>query len=450
MSRSQTISKPVAKKQSPPKKGFLILALETSCDETAIAVLRVVNGLPTILSNQISSQVKLHAKWGGVVPNLAAREHVKNINLLLKTALAEAQILPGELNAIAVTQGPGLIPALLVGVNYAKTLSYLWEKPLIGIHHIEGHIYANFISDKISSISNDQFSISKQTQKIQISEEIKKGTPSIIENCELKIENSLNIKFPILCLVVSGGHTQLVLMKNHLDYEIVGQTVDDAVGEAFDKVARILGIGYPGGPNVAAWAAKFRISNFEFRNENNSKIKNSEINSKFKIQNSKFEIHFPRPMLNKQGFNFSFSGLKTAVLYEVKKFVAANGSSTPTKGVELPKDYIAQVCHEFEQACVDVLVTKTLRAAEKYAPQTILLAGGVSANLELRSQLGQAIEKKLPQVSFLVPALELTGDNATMIGVAGAFRWERLTDAQKKSALGNWKTLQPNANLKMQ
>ncbi len=443
MSRSQTISKPVTTKQSPPKKGFLILALETSCDETAIAVLRVVNGLPTILSNQISSQVKLHAKWGGVVPNLAAREHVKNIDLLLKTALAEAQILPGELDAIAVTQGPGLIPALLVGVNYAKTLSYLWEKPLIGIHHIEGHIYANFIGDKISVSSNNQKTNSKQNSNI------KKDTPSKISNLKFQISNLPNIKFPILGLVVSGGHTQLVLMKNHLDYEIVGQTVDDAVGEAFDKVARILGIGYPGGPSVALWARKHQKTNNKQQTNSNDQISNEpentlKANEVYPVATAtgaiSYKLTFPRPMLNKQGFNFSFSGLKTAVLYETKKHT------------ELLKDkkYLAQVCHEFEQACVDVLVTKTLRAAEKYAPQTILLAGGVSANLELRSQLGQAIEKKLPQVSFLVPALELTGDNATMIGVAGAFRWERLTDAQKKSALGNWKTLQPNANLKMQ
>jgi N6-L-threonylcarbamoyladenine synthase len=483
MSSLQTFPKPTTKKQRLPKKGFLILAIETSCDETAIAILQTVNGLPTILSNQISSQVKLHAKWGGVVPNLAAREHVKNIDLLLKTALAEAKILPVELDAISVTQGPGLIPALLVGLNYAKTLSYLWEKPLIGIHHIEGHIYANFVG----AISNFQFPISKQIQKSQISnfkqtrisEEIKKDTTSKISNFKFQISNLPNIKFPILCLVVSGGHTQLVLMKNHLDYEIIGQTVDDAVGEAFDKVARILGIGYPGGPSVALWARKHQKTNNKQQTNSNDQISNNLALSLRECNHSKqsrtllssgspqiFEyknlrddnkktnlskkLTFPRPMLNKQGFNFSFSGLKTAVLYEVKKFVAANGSSTPTKGVELPKDYIAQVCDEFEQACVDVLVTKTLRAAEKYAPQTILLAGGVSANIELRGQLGQAIEKNLPNVSYCVPELMLTGDNAAMIGVAGAFRWERLTDAQKKSALENWKTLQPNANLKMQ
>ncbi|MEI8343910.1 MAG: tRNA (adenosine(37)-N6)-threonylcarbamoyltransferase complex transferase subunit TsaD [Candidatus Moraniibacteriota bacterium] len=456
MSTLNILKPALASRRLPKKSKTVILSIETSCDETAISILAWENKAPVILSNKVSSQIKLHAKWGGVVPNLAARQHVKNIDHVLKSALAETAMTPANIDVISVTNGPGLIPALLVGVNYAKTLAYLWEKPLIGIHHIEGHIYANFISDKISAISNFQFPISKQIKKSQIlnlkraqnSKEVKNDSSSIIENCELKIENS-EISFPVLTLVVSGGHTQLILMKNHLQYEIIGQTVDDAVGEAFDKVARILGIGYPGGPNVAAWAAKFRISNFEFRNENNSKIKNSEIDSKFKIQNSKFEIHFPRPMLNKQGFNFSFSGLKTAVLYEVKKFVAANGSSVPTKGAELPREYITEICHEFQQACIDVLVSKTIKAAQLHQPKTIMLAGGVSANLELRKQLNQAITTNLPGVAYRIPSLSLTGDNGAMIGSAGAFRWEKMSTAQKKSSLGNWKNLQPNANLKM-
>jgi len=490
MSSKQSPPKKTAPKKKPSNKGFLVLAIETSCDETAISIISFKENLPTILSNQISSQVKLHAKWGGVVPNLAAREHVKNIDLMLKNALQEAQILPVDIDAIAVTQGPGLIPALLVGVNYAKTLSYLWEKPLIGVHHIEGHIYANFISDKISVSSNNQKTNSKKNSNI------KKDTLSKISNFKFQISNLPNIKFPILCLVVSGGHTQLVLMKNHFDYEIVGQTVDDAVGEAFDKVARILGIGYPGGPSVALWARKHQKTNNKQQTNSNDQISNNldlslrecnhskqsrtllssgspqifeykNLRDDNKKTNLSKKLTFPRPMLNKQGFNFSFSGLKTAVLYETKKHLARNASQVSSaqhknslqnncsrsdaSGPEsFDKKYLAQVCYEFEQACVDVLVTKTLRAAEKYAPQTILLAGGVSANTQLREQLGQAIAKKLPDVSYLVPALNLTGDNAGMIGIAGAFRWERLTDTQKKSALENWKTLQPHANLKMQ
>jgi N6-L-threonylcarbamoyladenine synthase len=381
---------------------ILILSIETSCDETAIAILRSSAKGLEILTNQVSSQVKLHAKWGGVVPNLAAREHLKNFPKLLEMALGEAKISPDQIDALAVTSGPGLIPALLVGVNYAKTLSYLWEKPLIGIHHIEGHIYANFVVENLKY----QIPISKQ--------------------------NSTSIEFPILCLVVSGGHTQLVLMKDHMQYEIIGQTLDDAVGEAFDKVARILGIGYPGGPAVAQQAANFQISISNFQSNPNDKISNVK-------KNTNYEIKFPRPMLHKKNFDFSFSGLKTAVLYETKKHP------------ELLKDknYIAELCHEFQQACIDVLISKTLKAAELYSPKTILLAGGVSANKQLREQLGAAINKNLPQTDYCTPKQELTGDNAAMIAAAATFRLEKMSDSQKKKALINWKTLQPEANLKM-
>lgn len=365
----------------------IILSIETSCDETAIAVLRSSKNGLEVLTNQVSSQVKLHAKWGGVMPNLAAREHVKNFPKLLEMALSEAQIEPSHIDLIATTNGPGLIPALMVGVNYAKTLSYLWEKPIIGIHHIEGHIYANFINQK---------------QEVQ---------------------------FPVLALVVSGGHTQLMHMKNHLEYEIIGQTVDDAVGEAFDKVARILEIGYPGGPRIAEWSKKFKTS--------------------------KFQISFPRPMLNKKNFNFSFSGLKTAVLYETKKHPEllhpVKSSKAGAKQFNRVKDknYISEVCHEFQQACIDVLVTKTIKAAEQYKPKTILLAGGVSANKELREQLGQAIERSLPPTAYQIPPFELTGDNAAMVASAASFRWKKMSEAQKKKAFDGWKTIQPDANLKL-
>lgn len=356
-----------------------ILAIETSCDETAIAVLRKNEAGLTVLSNEISSQVKLHAAWGGVVPNLAAREHVKNIRKILELSLAKARIGKEELDLIAVTNGPGLIPALMVGVNFARTLAYLWEKPLIGIHHIEGHIYANFINENLADFSAD-------------------------------------IAFPVLCLVVSGGHTQLVHMEDHLRYEIVGQTLDDAVGEAFDKAARILGIGYPGGPIVSELAAKYAATT------------------------NKHSVSFPRPMLNKKNFDFSFSGLKTAVLYEAKK----------NPGLLEDQEYAAAVCHEFQQAAVDVLVAKTLKAAEKYRPKTVLLAGGVSANRKLRAQLGDALKKDLPGVSYAVPDLALTGDNAAMIAAAAAFRWEKMTDAQKKKALEGWQTLGADANLRLE
>ena len=209
----------------------IILSIETSCDETAIAITTSRNGKIYALSSLISSQVALHAQWGGVVPNLAAREHVRNITPLLEKSFAIAKIKPEDIDTIAVTQGPGLIPALLVGVDFAKTLSYIWQKPLIGIHHIEGHIYSNWVR----KISNDQFQNPNEIQNA-----IESKTNETKEAPE-------GIKFPALALVVSGGHTQLVFMKDHLTYEIIGQTLDDAVGEAFDKVARILNIGYPGG-----------------------------------------------------------------------------------------------------------------------------------------------------------------------------------------------------------
>lgn len=385
----------------------LILSIETSCDDTAISILRSSDEGLEILASEVSSQIKLHAKWGGVVPNLAAREHVKNIDHLLKFALQQADVLPEHIDVIAVTQGPGLIPALLVGVSYAKTLSYLWEKPLLGIHHIEGHIYANFIRE----VSKAKPQTSKEKTELQ---------------------------FPILALVVSGGHTQIVLMKDHLKYEIIGQTLDDAIGEAFDKVARILGIGYPGGPAVATWAAKYETWNtgHEAKNKKNN-TRNQ--NGSYRMQDSQFKIQFPRPMLNKKNYDFSFSGLKTAVLYETKKHP------------ELLRDkkYIAEICHEFQQAAVDVLVAKTIKAAESCKPKTILLAGGVSANKELREQLGEAIEKNLSEVSYVIPALSLTGDNAAMIAAAASFRWNRMSDVQRKKTKDAWKTMQPHANLKM-
>lgn len=352
---------------------MIILAIETSCDETACAIISGEKGSINILSNIVSSQIKLHAKWGGVVPNLAAREHLKNITPVIQASLKKAGLTYKKIDLISVTEGPGLIPALLIGVNAAKTLSYLWQKPLLGIHHIEGHIYANFISEK---------------QKI---------------------------KFPVLCLVVSGGHTQLVYVKKHFDYEVIGQTLDDASGEAFDKVARILNIGYPGGPPIAKYA------------------------SKHKIRYTKDTLRFPRPMLNKNNFDFSFSGLKTAVLYETKK------------NPELLKDkkYIASVCYEFQQAVIDVLIAKTIKAAGKFKPKTILLAGGVSANKELRKQLDKSLKKFMPNTAYRIPDISLTGDNAAMIAAAAYYRYQKITKMRRASIQKNWKKITADANLKM-
>jgi N6-L-threonylcarbamoyladenine synthase len=388
---------------------MIILGIETTCDETAASVIEANSDNIFVLSNVISSQVKLHSKWGGVVPNLAAREHLKNILPVLSKAFKKAKILPGQIDLIAVSGGPGLIPALLIGISTAKTLSYLWQKPLVGVHHIEGHIYANFIRSLRPTLSLPR-----------------RGIKGEIDG----------IKFPILCLVVSGGHTQLVLMKKHLDYKIIGQTLDDAAGEAFDKVARILNLGYPGGPAIAARAANFQISNYKF--QKNSKVKNKDV----KIQDTRYKILdtvLPRPMINSKDFNFSFSGLKTAVLYETKKHPQLLKNNR----------YVVEICQKFQQAVCDVLISKTMAAAKKYRPKTIMLAGGVSANLELRKQLEKAIKLNLPDTKYKIPDTKYCVDNAAMIATAGYWRWKKDRIKNKKIFVNNWSKLDAEANLKL-
>lgn len=370
---------------------MLVLAVETSCDETSASIVQLEefdkknNFLPIkILSNIISSQVKIHQKWGGVVPNLAAREHVKNIVPVLDTALKSAGIKLSEIDVFATTQGPGLIPALLIGTNASKALAYFYQKPLVGVHHIEGHIYANFV---------------RETQNNKI--------------C-----------FPIIALVVSGGHTQLMLIKNHLEYEISGQTLDDAVGEAFDKVAKMLDLGYPGGPIVSTYAEASR--------------KNKRIN-KSQIANRRSQITLPRPMLNSKNLDFSFSGLKTAVLYSYQK------SKKKVKDEKQLESLKKSICQEFENAAVEVLVKKTRKAIEKYRPETFLLAGGVAANRHLRDEVEKMLESDYPEIDFKFPPMELCGDNAAMIAIAATYRFE--LSKNKKVFQNNWKTLEANANL---
>jgi N6-L-threonylcarbamoyladenine synthase len=364
--------------------GVHILAVETSCDETAVALIEAKNNKFRVIEDLVSSQIKVHAPFGGVVPNLAAREHLKNLPLLLKKTFKKHKITSKDIDLIAVTQGPGLIPALLIGTNCAKALAYAWKKPLIGVHHIAGHIYANFVRE--------------------------------IKSKKLKVKSS-EIKFPILALIVSGGHTQLILMKKHLNFQIVGETLDDAAGEAFDKVARILNLGYPGGPIVSAEAAKYQ----------NSPSKADQ------PRTEKFSL--PRPMINSNNLNFSFSGLKTAVLYTVKN----------NPKILKDKKLTAALCAEFQQATIDVLVAKTLKAAKKYNPKTILLGGGVSANKELRAQLGKAITKNIPNNKFYVPDTKYSIDNAAMIAVAGYFQYKLAKN--KKKFENNWKNLEANAGL---
>ncbi|MCX6796008.1 MAG: tRNA (adenosine(37)-N6)-threonylcarbamoyltransferase complex transferase subunit TsaD [Candidatus Falkowbacteria bacterium] len=348
-----------------------ILGIETSCDETAASVIEANAKEIKVLSNIISSQIEIHQKYGGVVPEVAAREHVLNILPVINEALEKAGIkrkeAPKKLNAIAVTIGPGLITSLIVGVETAKTLAYVWKLPIVPINHIEGHIYANFIG---------------AYQKI---------------------------KLPAIILTVSGGHTMLVLMKKHGQLKTIGDTRDDAAGEAFDKAAKLMNIGCPGGPAIEAEATKFL--------------------NKSEITNHKSEINLPRPMLNSGNFDFSFSGLKTALLYQLKKD-------------KQWRNKIPAYAYEFQQAIIDVLVGKTIKAAKKFEVKTVMLAGGVAANTELRAQLKNAVEQKLNNIQFCMPNLEYTTDNAAMVATAGYFKAKR-----KKTT--NWTKLKSNCNLKL-
>lgn len=344
---------------------MIILGIETSCDETSASLLEVKNKKTKVLSNVISSQVKLHAKFGGVVPHLAAREHVKNIGSVLELAIKDFN--PRKIDLIAVTVGPGLISSLLVGTAFARTLAWKLDKPLVGTNHVKGHIYSNWLAPM--------------------------GTTRTMLPATI---------FPALCLTVSGGHTQLILMEDYERFTPVGETLDDAAGEAFDKIARILELGYPGGPAIAAESEK--------------------------PDGARFELSLPRPMLNAKNFDFSFSGLKTAVLYLTRDLTKTH----PLKKIR------HDMAKEAQQAIVDVLTAKTIRAAKQYGARTVLLAGGVSANKLLRAQLEQrAIAEK---IKFLRPEMEYTTDNAAMIAMAGYFEY-----AKNKKA--DWESVRVDANL---
>jgi N6-L-threonylcarbamoyladenine synthase len=422
-----------------------ILSIETSCDETAAAVIRYDESGLTVLSSVVSSQIELHAKYGGVVPNLAAREHVKNIIPVITETLDTAKLTQGDIDAIAVTQGPGLIPALLIGVSAAKTLALAWQKPLMGIHHIEGHIYANFIGNFQFPISNFQ-----TNNNFQISNE-GQNSRSGIQKSEInsKIENRKSI-FPLLALVVSGGHTQIVLMNDHFQYEILGETRDDAVGEAFDKAARLLGLPYPGGPAIAARAAnhdlRLKIDEPEMQD---SKIPARPTGG----ENRKSTFLLPRPMIDSPDLDFSFSGLKTAVLYLVKE----------NESRKTDADFIDTVAYEFQESAVDVLIAKTRKAIEAYSPKTVIIAGGVSANIRLRERMQEMVDginadfvhsgltaendSAVKPLKFIMPEFKYSLDNAAMIGAAAAIRFARLTPSERDALRSNALTLEPNANL---
>ncbi|MBP3700634.1 MAG: tRNA (adenosine(37)-N6)-threonylcarbamoyltransferase complex transferase subunit TsaD [Lachnospiraceae bacterium] len=320
------------------EKDVLILAIESSCDETAAAVVR--NGRE-VLSNVISSQIDLHTLFGGVVPELASRKHIEKINQVIERALTDASVTLDDITAVGVTYGPGLVGALLVGVAEAKAIAFAKDLPLIGVHHIEGHICANFI-----------------------------------EHSELEP--------PFLCLIVSGGHTHLVMMKDYGEFEIIGRTRDDAAGEAFDKVARAIGLGYPGGPKIDK-AAK---------------------------EGDPHSITFPKARIEGSPFDFSFSGLKSAVLNYL--------NHAKMMGEEVnPNDLAAS----FQQAVVEALVSKAMLAAKEYGVDKVVLAGGVASNSALRQGMAQACKKRGYQIYY--PSPIYCTDNAAMIGAAAYYEYEK-------------------------
>ena len=317
-----------------------ILAIETSCDDTCIAVVEIKNKKFTILSNIVSSQVEVHKKYGGVYPSLAKREHQKNLPLVLEKALKKAK--RPKIDTIAVTVGPGLDPCLWTGINFAKELAKKWDLPIVPVNHIEAHLLINFIDEAQN--------------------------------------------FPAIALVVSGGHTQLILVKDIGKYKILGETRDDAAGECFDKVARILGFGYPGGPAIAKLASQ--------------------------CKSPTADIKLPRPMINQKNYDFSFSGLKTAVLYDYQ---------SRTKKVQKSKEYIIEMAKDIQQSIVDVLLKKTGKAMEEYRVKSIILGGGVGANNALRNQLSAlAKEKNIP---LFMPPSRLCTDNGVMPAVVGYFKF---------------------------
>lgn len=319
------------------KENQIILGIETSCDETAAAVIR--NGRE-ILSNVVASQIESHKRFGGVVPEIASRHHVEAITLVVEEALEKAEISWDDLDGIAVTEGPGLVGALLIGVNAAKALAFAHGIPLINVHHIAGHIYANRILTEFS--------------------------------------------FPLLALVVSGGHTELVLMKEHGAFDVIGETRDDAAGEAYDKVARTLKLPYPGGPHIDRLAHEGQPT-----------------------------VKLPRAWLEEDSYDFSFSGLKSAVINTLHN---ANQKGE----VIAPEDLACS----FQESVIDVLVTKTVKAAEEFQVKQVLLAGGVAANKGLRTKLEEAfIDKK--EVELIIPPLYLCTDNAAMIAAAGSIAFEK-------------------------
>ncbi len=345
---------------------MLILGIETSCDDTAAAVVEIKNSKTKILSNIVLSQTETHSAYGGVYPQVAAKMHSEAITKVIKKALDTSGTLSKDINLIAVTRGPGLIVTLLVGVTAAKTLSFALEKPLIGVNHLEGHIYAH----ELAIVGTSKIS---------------------------------NLKFPVLCLLVSGGHTMLILMEDYLKYKVLGETRDDAVGEAFDKVARLLHLGYLGGPIIEQLALK----------------------------GDSLKYDLPRAMIKTRDYDFSLSGLKTAVLREVYN----------DKKILKDEQKKEDLCASFQAAAFEPLVAKFMRAAEEYGAKTLILGGGVAANKTLQHLCKNAIRRNLSKKTvFNVPKSGFTSDNASMIALAGYYRF-------KERGADNWQKVKASADL---
>jgi len=350
---------------------MIILALETSCDDTSVAL---VEDGSLVLSSIVSSQLE-HSEYGGVVPEVAARAHVANMIPVLDEALRTAEITLDQVDAIAVTEGPGLIGSLIVGVNTARALALQTGKPLIAVHHTEGHIYANWLHKGVSTY---------------------KAGPCNTTRSGLVSEP----EFPLVCLTVSGGHTNLIYMASHLDYQIIGETIDDAAGEAFDKVAKLLGLGYPGGPLVSKQAESGHTEAFSFPRVDLT----------------------PDPTRDGSGFlvrpdeslDFSYSGLKTAVLRAVKQ-------STGNGERKLTQSQINDLSASFEAAATDMLTRNLERAIKRYKPVSVLLSGGVAANTVLRHKIGTLIENAYPKIKYYYPPINCCTDNAAMIAAAAHF-----------------------------
>jgi len=319
-----------------------ILGIETSCDETAVAVVEAEDEQFKVLGSALHSQIEMHREFGGVVPNIAKREHLKNLPIVLEEALKKAGMSMDQIDMIAVTVGPGLEPALWTGIKFAEELGEKWNKKVVGTNHMEGHI-ASVLANK-----TEEFSMT-------------------------------NLQFPILALLISGGHTELVLMQSWTLKKVIGETKDDAVGEAFDKVARMLGLPYPGGPEISKLATEAREKDLHL------------------------EVQLPRPMINSGDYNFSFSGLKTAVLYYLRDNKNASA---------------LEISREFEDAVSETLVSKSCKAIREFNPKTFIIGGGVIANTKLKADFENLLND-FPETKLLIPEKSLTTDNAVMIAIAG-------------------------------